>query len=275
MEIGRNIRMMSVNVEGKMYYLSIGFDMTEDKMNNLLVITRGFLHQYVYVEMVLVECFMQSIEDSVKRKKCFRFETKREWNECKRELAKKIKMYDSYVYEEGFGNEYAITYYDEMKDDMNALRDKLAKKVYNLGFTEDAGLYANVIVLYNFLVSCISIYEGIMYRLKQTVKVDLLEAFKSFCPIMALEHSYKLMKSVLGKDYDKLASHVVNNAEFARLCDNINSKLFDKGIQEEAARNATEGLDDSYGEKLQGYSCFEDILNGNVQGIPTIHKKVS
>lgn len=98
MEIGRNIRMMSVNVEGKVYYLSIGFDMTEEKMNNLLVITRGFLHQYVYVEMVLVGCFMQSIEDSVKRKKCFRFETKREWNECKRELAKKIKMYDSYVY---------------------------------------------------------------------------------------------------------------------------------------------------------------------------------
>lgn len=158
---------------------------------------------------------------------------------------------------------------------MNVLRDKLAKKVYNLGFTEDAGLYANVIVLYNFLVSCISIYEGIMYRLKQTVKVDLLEAFKSFCPIMALGHSYKLMKSVLGKDYDKLASHVVNNAEFAKLCDNIHSKLFDKGIQEEAARNATDGLEDSYGEKLQGYSCFDDILNGNVQGIPTIHKKVS
>lgn len=53
-----NSRRMILNVGGKKIKIAVGNDMTEDKMNRILIVGKAYLQQYVYVEMVMAECFM-------------------------------------------------------------------------------------------------------------------------------------------------------------------------------------------------------------------------
>lgn len=52
-------RRVLLNVGGKKIIISVPNGMTETEVNKVMVITRGYIQQYVYVEMVLAECFMQ------------------------------------------------------------------------------------------------------------------------------------------------------------------------------------------------------------------------
>jgi hypothetical protein len=56
-------------VGGKKIIISVPNGMTETEVNKVMVVTRAYLQQYVYVEMVLAECFMQKIEKSILKKK--------------------------------------------------------------------------------------------------------------------------------------------------------------------------------------------------------------
>jgi hypothetical protein len=96
-----------LNVGGKKIIISVPNGMTETEVNKVMVITRGYLQQYVYVEMVLAECFMQKIEKSILKKKCVRFEVKKKWVDCKKNLRKVVKYYDAYVPNADFNEEFA------------------------------------------------------------------------------------------------------------------------------------------------------------------------
>lgn len=72
-------RRVLLNVGGKKIIISVPNGMTETEVNKVMVVTRAYLQQYVYVEMVLAECFMQKIEKSILKKKCVRFEVKKKW----------------------------------------------------------------------------------------------------------------------------------------------------------------------------------------------------
>ena len=97
--------------------------------------------QYVYVEMVLAECFMQKIEKSILKKKCVRFEVKKKWVDCKKNLRKVVKYYDAYVPNADFNEEFAMTFYDKISGDLYKLRDKLALRLQNLGIGEKSGVF--------------------------------------------------------------------------------------------------------------------------------------
>lgn len=90
-------RRVLLNVGGKKKIISVPNGMTETEVNKVMVVTRAYLQQYVYVEMVLAECFMQKIEKSILKKKCVRFEVKKKWVDCKKNLRKVVKYYDAYV----------------------------------------------------------------------------------------------------------------------------------------------------------------------------------
>ena len=100
-------RRVLLNVGGKKIIISVPHGMTETEVNKVMIVTRGYLQQYVYVEMVLAECFMQKIEKSILKKKCVRFEVKKKWVDCKKNLRKAIKYYDAYVPNADFNNEFA------------------------------------------------------------------------------------------------------------------------------------------------------------------------
>lgn len=130
-------RRVLLNVGGKKIIISVPHGMTETEVNKVMIVTRGYLQQYVYVEMVLAECFMQKIEKSILKKKCVRFEVKKKWVDCKKNLRKAIKYYDAYVPNADFNNEFAMTFYDKISEDLYKLRDKLAVRLQNLGIGEN------------------------------------------------------------------------------------------------------------------------------------------
>lgn len=51
-------RRVLLDVGGKKIIISVPHGMTETEVNKVMIVTRGYLQQYVYVEMVLAECFM-------------------------------------------------------------------------------------------------------------------------------------------------------------------------------------------------------------------------
>lgn len=71
-----------LNIAGKTKVVSVPNDMTKEKMNKCLAACRAYLCQYVYVEIILAECFMQKVEAGVQKKKCFKFETKKKWKDA-------------------------------------------------------------------------------------------------------------------------------------------------------------------------------------------------
>ena len=77
-------RRVLLDVGGKKTIISVPHEMSETEVNKVMVVTRAYLQQYVYVEMILAECFIQKIEKSILKKKCVRFEVKKKWVDCKK-----------------------------------------------------------------------------------------------------------------------------------------------------------------------------------------------
>ena len=229
-------RRVLLNVGGKKIIISVPHGMTETEVNKVMVVTRAYLQQYVYVEMVLAECFIQKIEKSVLKKKCVRFEVKKKWVDCK-----VIEYYDTYVPNADFNNEFAITFYDKISDDLYKLRDKLALRLQNLGIGEKSGLYANAIILYNLTNLCLGTYENIVRKLYEELHVNLMQAFKDFAPILAFENSYDFMALVMDKDFKRLADHLMTK-EILSYFDKVRKGVFNEQTLNEAAINATEDM---------------------------------
>lgn len=74
---------------------------------------------------------------SILKKKCVRFEVKKKWVDCKKNLRKVVKYYDAYVPNADFNEEFAMTFYDKISGDLYKLRDKLALRLQNLGIGEN------------------------------------------------------------------------------------------------------------------------------------------
>lgn len=255
-------RFMKLDVGGKGSRIPVGNDMTEEKMNRILIVGKAYLQQYVYVEMVLTECFMMVIENSLQKKKCFKFEVKKSWKECKKSLKGTIRNYDSYVPNSDFNNEYALTYFDNIKDDLNKLRDKLATRFKNLGYEDKAGLYANCIVLYNLMTMCVNTYEAIMTRLKERLGVNLIDVYLDFCPLKAFLKSYDFMKLVMGKDFEKMADHVVSKDVVAYF-EKVRDGFFSEKTMDEAAKNATEEMSEREKELQRKYIDIDDVMSSD------------
>lgn len=263
---------MKVSIGGVTHTIYVGNDITEERMSRVLLVTRAYLQQYVYVEMVLAETFMMIIEESVQKKKCFRFKAKSYWKGCKENLRKSIKEYDSYCVNSDFNNDFAMTYYDNIKDDMYKLRDKIADRLQKFGANGNAGLYANAILLYNFLSMCISTYDAIMIRLNERLGLDLSRAFVSFLPFKAFDQSYMFLCEVMGKDYERLANHV-GNKEINAYFDKVRNMVFDSKLQDKAAVCATEDVDEEC-QKLQRKSYdLDEVLAGNFPKSEEVYHK--
>ena len=263
-----------MDVGGKKTIISVPHGMSETEVNKVMIVTKAYLQQYVYVEMVLAECFIQKIENSVLKKKCVKFEIKKKWVDCKKNLSKVIKYYDTYVPNADFNNEFAITFYDKISDDLYKLRDKLALRLQNLGIGEKSGLYANAIILYNLTNLCLGTYENIIRKLFEELHVNLMQAFKDFAPILSYENSYDFMELVMGKDFKRLADHLMTK-EILSYFDKVRKGVFDEQTLNEAAINATEDLKDDEKDLQRTYIGVGDFLKSDFPLERTTSKKVS
>lgn len=257
-----NSRRMILNVGGKKIKLAVGNDMTEDRMNRILIVGKAYLQQYVYVEMVMAECFMQKIEASLEKKKCFKFLVKKLWKECRKSLKATIDNYDSYVPNAEFNNEYATTYYENISEDLYKLRDKLATRFQNFGYDNKSGLYANCIVLYNLLTMCVNTYEAIMTRLNERLGVNLTEVYMEFCPIKAFIKSYDFMKMTMGEDFENMLDHAVSKDVIAYF-EKVRDGVFSEKIMDEAAKNATEDMEEKDKELQRSYVDIKDVMSSD------------
>lgn len=269
-----NSRRMILNVGGKEIRIAVGNDMTEDKMDRVLIVGKAYLQQYVYVQMVISELYMEMIEASLQKKKCFKFEMKKLWKECFKNLRKTICIYDSYVPNENFNNEYAVTYYDSIKDDLFKLRDKLATRFQNFGYGNKSGLYANSMVLYNLLTMCVNTYEAIMKRLSLRLGIDMYDVYKEFCPMLAFVKSYDFMRVVMGNDYESLGQHTLSKDVLAYF-EKVRDGIFDTKTAELAVKNATEEMQEEE-RKLQGrYVDIDEVMSSDFPLDLVKSKKVS
>lgn len=249
-------RRFVLDIAGERKIVPVPGDMTKERMNKCLAACRAYLCQYVYVEIVLAECFLQAVEASVEKKKCFKFNIKKKWTDCKKNLRKSIKLYDNFSPNgEDYNNEFAITFYEKTSKSLFQLRDKLATRLQRLGCGEMSGLYSNAIVLYNITSMCLGTYEAVINRIYDLLRVNLMDAYKEFCPIVAFENSYDFMRLVMGKDFERLSGNAISK-DLVPFFDKVKSDIFDEGNLEEAARNASEVLD-GCDEKLQ--SSFVDV----------------
>lgn len=266
-------RCMTLDIGGKKIRVAVGNDMTEDKMNRILIVGKASLQQYVYVEAVLADCFMLMIESSLLKKKVFRFGVKKLWNECRENLRKTIGCYDVFATNADFNNEYAITYWDNIKDDIYRLRDKMATRFSNFGYGNKSGLYANVIVLYNLLIMCLNTYEAIMARLKERLGVNLTEVYLEFCPVKAFDKSYDFMKEVMGEDFKKLEDHAVTR-DIAAYFEKVRDGVFSEKIMNDAAIVATDGMSEKDKELQRSYVGVDDVMSPDFP-IDSVRRKVS
>lgn len=238
-------RSFILNVAGKRKVVPVPANMTKERMNKCLAACRAYLCQCVYVEIVLAECFMQSVEASVEKKKCFKFGIKKKWTDCKKSLRASIKLYDAFAPNGGeYNEEFAITFYEKTSMNLYKLRDKLAVRLQRLGCGEMSGLYSNAIILYNLTSMCIGTYEALMQRLYELLHVNLANAYLDFAPILPLENSYDFMKAVMGKDFEQLSNKAITK-ELTPYFDKIKEDIFDDKTLDEAARNASEVLEGS------------------------------
>lgn len=245
-----------MNIAGKTKVVSVPNDMTKEKMNKCLAACRAYLCQYVYVEIVLAECFLQAVEASVEKKKCFRFNVKKKWKDCKKNLRKSIKRYDDFSPNgEDYNNEFAITFYEKTSKSLFQLRDKLAVRLQRLGCGEMSGLYSNAIILYNITSMCICTYEAVVNRLKELLHVNLMEAYEEFCPVMAFENSYDFMRLVMGKDFERMSDKAISK-DLVPFFDKVKNDIFDNKTLEEAAKNASE-VSETDDKELQ--NSFVDV----------------
>ncbi len=265
-------RRVALNVGDRKTIISIPHGMTEDEVNKAMIVCRAYLQQYVYVEMVMAECFMQSIEASVQNKKCFRFAIKKKWLDCKKNLRKAIGYYDAFVPNVDFNEEFAMTFYDKVSKDLYQLRDRLAVRLQNLAVGEKAGLYANAIILYNLANFCLGTYENIIRRLYDHLHVNLMQAFKDFAPVVAFENSFDFMELVMGKDFKPLADHLMTK-EILACFDKVRKGIFDERTLDEAARNATEGLEGDERELQRSLIGIEDFMKRDIMAGRPINKE--
>lgn len=266
-------RRMVLDMNGRKVRVPVGNDMTEDKMNRILLIGRAYLQQYAYVEMVMMECFMQKIEQSLQKKKCFRFMVKRLWNECKTGLKKTISHYDVFAPSSEFNNEYAMTYYEKISDDLYKLRDKLALRFKNLGYSGKSGLYANAVVLYNLALMGVNIYEAIMIRLRERLGVGMMDAYLDYCPVDAYNKSHDFLVAVMGNDFEAVMNHIATK-EIVAYFEKVRDGIFDSKTMDEAARNATDDMDEEEKATQRKYVDVSDVMSSDFP-IDSVKRKVS
>lgn len=249
-------RRFVLDIAGERKIVPVSGDMTKERMNKCLAACRAYLCQYVYVEIVLAECFLQAVEASVERKKCFKFSIKKKWTDCKKNLRKSIKRYDDFSPNgEDYNNEFAITFYEKTSKSLFLLRDKLATRLQRLGCGEMSGLYSNAIILYYITSMCIGTYEAVINRLTELLHVNLMDAYKEFCPIVAFENSYDFMRLVMGKDFERMGDKAISK-DLVPFFDKVKNDIFDNKTLEEAAKNASEVLETD-DKELQ--SSFVDV----------------
>lgn len=252
-----------MNIAGKTKIVPVPGDMTKERMNKCLAACRAYLCQYVYVEIILAECFMQKIEAGVQKKKCFKFETKKKWKECKINLKKSIKLYDAFSPNgEDYNEEFAITFYEKTSKNLFKLRDKLAVRLQRLGCGDMSGLYSNAIILYNITSMCLGTYEAVMERLYELLRVNLIDAYKEFCPIKAFENSYDFMRLVMGKDFERMSGKAISK-DLIPFFDKIKNDIFDERTLKEAGANASEVLETEDKELQGGFVDVDALMNND------------
>lgn len=141
MRLVKGNRRVVIEDNGRKIAIDVADGLSADFINKIIILCRGYLLQYVYVELIFLQI------DSIKKKNIYKHGVKKKWKDALQALKKVVKVYEEHSPDENFSYEYAATYYDHISKDLFVLRDKIAEKLKNAGFERNAGLYANVIVL--------------------------------------------------------------------------------------------------------------------------------
>jgi hypothetical protein len=251
-----------IQVDDKIKVVYTDRSMTVQKLDALLACMRAYLTEYVYTQLIVLEAFTYEIEDSVRKKEVFKFEKKKLWNEFKRSLVRQIKYFNE-VIPEDFCEEFAATYYDNVRKDLFKVRDELAGMLKRKKITDSLdGLTANFIVMYNMTSLALETYFSISTRIKEKTGVNLEDAFMEYSPYRVNEYVYKLLQSLTGADWNKYET-VVHSKKLRPLFAKVAEGIFSPDNFQKATQNAMETLDDETASQLMGHLySIDDVMEG-------------
>ena len=251
-----------IQVDAKIKIIYTDRSMTVKKLDALLACMRAYLTEYVYTQLIVLEAFTYEIEDSVRKKKVFKFEKKKLWNEFKRSLVRQTKYFNE-VIPEDFCEEFAATYYDNVRKDLFKVRDELAGMLKRKKITDSLdGLTANFIVMYNMTSLALETYFSISTRIKEKTGVNLEDVFMEYSPYRVNEYVYKLLQSLTGADWNKYET-VVHSKKLRPLFAKVAEGIFSTENFQKATKNAMETLDDETASQLMGHLySIDDVMEG-------------
>lgn len=255
----KGFRRVKIEYRGIKKFIIAPVSLSVDDIENVLRISRGYLFQYVYTELIISQIYTLVIEDAIKKKDIFKHLVKKRWNECVLATKRIIGCFNDDFSDDNFCYEYAATSYDNISGDIYKLRDLLAQKLNNLGIKQ-AGLYANAIMLYNLIMLSIKTYDFLMQDIKERYGINVAIIFSKFRNTEAEAKAFDLLCAILGKDFFIVAPHI-DGKEMRECYERIQKGIFDTTTMNEAAKNA---LDSSSlnNENAGNYYSEEDIMKG-------------
>lgn len=253
-------RHVVIEDNGRKIAIDVADGLSADFINKIIILCRGYLLQYVYVELIFLQIYIYVIEDSIKKKSIYKHGVKKKWKDALQALKKVVKVYEEHSPDENFSYEYAATYYDHISKDLFVLRDKIAEKLKNAGFERNAGLYANVIVLYNLSQMADNTYADIISVIDNKFHVKMGSLYADFAPSVANKYMFEFLELVIGQDFQKVAPHV-RTKDMAQYFDKLSKGLFDEGIMAKAAKNATECVNGT--PEIQTFCDPKKFLDNN------------
>lgn len=258
----KGFRTLIVDVDGIKRNVVVPANISIERANILLKVCRAYLFQYVYTEIIISQIFMLVIEDDVKNKPIFKHRVKKRWNESVQAIKKIISIYNEHFSDNDFCYEFAATFYDNISSDIYKLRDLLAQKMNNIGI-KSAGLYANVILLYNLVTLSVKTHDLILRNLKERYGINLSNIYGKYRNTDTDVKSYDLLCAVLGKDY-KIVAPLLVGKEMRACYERIEKGIFSSANLEEATKNGLECSPLKNEERVGNYYTEEEIMKGNI-----------
>lgn len=218
--------------------------------------------QFAYTEYLIADNWLIYMEDYLRKKGLFKFQTKKLFKEAQHSLREIIKIVEQNS-EPDYCNEYANQLYDMTIPTLKRLHEQIAKKLGNLGVIRP-GLCASMIVMQNLMCMSSDTFEHIFRRIQDLRHINVRPCFTAVFPTRALKAVEAMLRHIMGVDVDNYRDNIVNNKAIKHTFDTFAKTLYNQENIKAASRAAYYAMSD---EQRERYTLLKDgacVLKKNI-----------
>lgn len=257
------------NVEAFGSYHRVYADQSVDAeyVQETLNLGKVAVFQFAYTEYLIADNWLIYMEDYLRKKGLFKFQTKKLFKDAQHSLRSIIKIVEQNS-EPDYCNEYANQLYDMTIPILKRLHEQIAKKLSNLGVTRP-GLCASVIVMQNLICMSSDTFEHIFKRIQEIRHINVRQCFTAVFPTQALKSIEAMLDNSMGSSVDAYRDNIVKNKAIKATFDTYAKTLYNQDNIKAASRAAYEAMSN---EQRERYTLLEDgacVLKEYVNGKKT------